>query len=1351
MTRNNLHKDAPRRGFDDVAFANTHIRSTAELFARSVITTEEFNVAIEAILHTKGRHIDPLVVNSDQEVAFYPVLKSVQDGPRVASVTHLPKLDIYSRPITSVRDELEKSLISVDAEKTFQSFSDMLLRLTQEFLSKESCASMGKILVVYNPSPTVWASACLDMKLNKEGKIDATLQIFAKQDLAFSKILTNLMKKLIAENKSIVLTTAPQRLIESQAEDFMVQLVLAQAVFDGLDLDLNFDQIESLVEIKSREQVFDKIYEAYQYKPGQANETRFMVLKDVSAEIAMQKHNPFLILYPFIVSADESFEIYNKLHNMLCFLNEGVLAEECLSALGIIRGAQLSSDQALNLLSRWALEKTILVQNPEFQLQQIDATDDIYVFWLEQALIYCKRGDEASVLRENYLTIENSWFVNHASWSLNKQYQAVADLTRVMVTKEINPVKFKQQYYGFVSVQVAAILNQDGLLSGLIDMGIDQTLAKILPVHLAAHNSHFESLKACLSKNPELVTSHGQNGNNLLHTIILGLIHQSRFNQSLIDYLISEFKEAVKAMLFEQNASGKTPFLMTSSPSANPVFISIILNRSKLDIDLGNLSDRTFLPTQIESYSGKGGKADCLTDKNIARILHLINYKDNPLVSSSSDIFTAIKHNNFVEIWRYINSPDFNPNIISDQGFSIPLYIINTKEPINKVEQLQLFLDFGVGLNYEEGKALIGESALAQALRSSQFDEAKVLCCSGAFFPETLLDLISDPLRKAEFSKIRARFWDRSYELVLEILASAGADKLSLEYLNENFQDLVEILYSDKVAGFTDRASAIRLLMPKERKPDSVAIRNVKPQELDKRISDCAENGYLKELIFWLGQDRATVKASGDEHEFLLEKLIRQAEIRPVSLEIVQILIDFGFNQSLIPLTKQKSSSRKSDVLPKNLLELAASIGDRPLVNLLLQNGYTLEQEALNCLPKDKKSSFSDLIARLAQDAEKRAQALVEEFSSKDNSLSKTKAPKKKSRKQKRGDSADRPLVARQDEPSTDISSGLDLEGSSKISISLAQEVLTSNSVSDVESDEEGIWQIVGSNGRANTKLKQQSGRKNTKPVQVEPIVQSGQLAPASVTEGNASQGDKQAAAPPSSTSELRSHSPDSDKSVKLMADLKSLEDILLNKLGCSLVEKGSDTLSFTLEKSHSITFNRVYGRYFGMFFNASSNILQGNKVSFAKGVKDLFEPKLLGGLGCEEIVSQFVAEITDLARALEHANNVKKIFSDSNIEISKESLVSFIQGVDLAAEAYSEGRDNALEMVRKGALGMYQITKESSNGKAYLAGLDEFKAIKDMARDDIDRYKDLYNFGVSLVLHSEVKKERAVAMVGKT
>ena len=218
------------------------------------------------------------------------------------------------------------------------------------------------------------------------GKIDARLQIFAKQDLAFSAILTNLIKKLVAENKSIVLTIAPQRLIESPAEDFMVQLVLAQAVFDGLDLALEFDQIESLVEIKSREQIFDKIYEAYQYKPGQINAERYVKLNDVSEHIISQKNNPFLILFPFIVSAEETFVIYNKLHNILCFIGEGDLAKECINATKVIRDAQSSSDQVLNLFKKWELEKTICDQNPKFTLQQNDRIEDVYVFWLEQVL-----------------------------------------------------------------------------------------------------------------------------------------------------------------------------------------------------------------------------------------------------------------------------------------------------------------------------------------------------------------------------------------------------------------------------------------------------------------------------------------------------------------------------------------------------------------------------------------------------------------------------------------------------------------------------------------------------------------------------------------------------------------------------------------------------------------------------------------------------------------------------------------------------------------------------------------------------------------------------------------------------
>ena len=134
--------------------------------------------------------------------------------------------------------------------------------------------------------------------------------------------------------------------------------------------------------------------------------------------MAEQRDNLFLILYPFLVSTEEDFAILSKLHNTLSFMNEHDLAKECTNAIKLIRSVQTSSYQALNLLSRWALEKAILSQNPKFRLQQIDFTDSVYVSWLEQALRYFKRDEAADILIRNYQTIDSDWFLSLRNWSV---------------------------------------------------------------------------------------------------------------------------------------------------------------------------------------------------------------------------------------------------------------------------------------------------------------------------------------------------------------------------------------------------------------------------------------------------------------------------------------------------------------------------------------------------------------------------------------------------------------------------------------------------------------------------------------------------------------------------------------------------------------------------------------------------------------------------------------------------------------------------------------------------------------------------------------------------------------------
>ena len=148
MTRNSRQEGR----FDDLGFANTHIRHVADLFFRSsVLTADEFNTAIEAFLHKKGKSIGSEYTGLDQDMVSYTQLKTFQEGSRAASVIHLPKLDIQDKTLASVSNELVNSLKFED--ETFQSFSKILTRFTEKLQNKESCISESKILAVYKPKP----------------------------------------------------------------------------------------------------------------------------------------------------------------------------------------------------------------------------------------------------------------------------------------------------------------------------------------------------------------------------------------------------------------------------------------------------------------------------------------------------------------------------------------------------------------------------------------------------------------------------------------------------------------------------------------------------------------------------------------------------------------------------------------------------------------------------------------------------------------------------------------------------------------------------------------------------------------------------------------------------------------------------------------------------------------------------------------------------------------------------------------------------------------------------------------------------------------------------------------------
>ena len=350
------------------------------------------------------------------------------------------------------------------------------------------------------------------------------------------------------------------RPIDFGEEQFLTHLVFAQAVLKGVDLSTSYDLIKSQVSNKNENDIFQDMELLLKYDENSGNRYGVYSLEDFTDKISKYENNPFLLLFPNIVSLEENLGLYYKFYNFLTFVDEHDLAKECIDIVESIRSFQDSLDEVSVYLSRISLEETVH-NKCSFKISFSSDIDNTILSILEDALLYLKRDEDAERILTKFVNINNAWYKNCSNWSITKQHLASIEMDNILSQEDFDQSDFRDKFFGFNPVHIAAIIGDIKNFSKFLDLGFSHTNEANAPIHLAALNGNFEIIKAIIDKDKDLVSLLDPSGNNLIHFLSKGVAAQTINGKRILDYLINHFPNAVKQMLCQKFRSKNHCFL----------------------------------------------------------------------------------------------------------------------------------------------------------------------------------------------------------------------------------------------------------------------------------------------------------------------------------------------------------------------------------------------------------------------------------------------------------------------------------------------------------------------------------------------------------------------------------------------------------------------------------------------------------------------------------------------------------------------------------------------------------------------------------------------------------------------
>ncbi|MBT4989579.1 MAG: ankyrin repeat domain-containing protein [Rickettsiales bacterium] len=164
-------------------------------------------------------------------------------------------------------------------------------------------------------------------------------------------------------------------------------------------------------------------------------------------------------------------------------------------------------------------------------------------------------------------------------------------------------------------------------------------------------------------------------------------------------------------------------------------------------------------------------------------------------------------------------------------------------------------------------------------------------------------------------------------------------------------------------------------------------------EEVSKNIGDYAAKGEFEIVWRWLQSDKFQANWQNKQGDTLVTHMLSHGGQNKNYLRLIQLLIDSGC-QIDPDLTK---GARKKSKSCKTAMQIAASNGDREVVNILINSGKEFKTENVDLVPKDKEVKFKDLIEQIDEHVQKmQAELLATEANSNSNAVSKDKKLKKK-------------------------------------------------------------------------------------------------------------------------------------------------------------------------------------------------------------------------------------------------------------------------------------------------------------------------------------------------------------------
>ncbi len=834
------------------------------------------------------------------------------------------------------------------------------------------------ILIPLNYDLDKWLTGQVVVTKAENGAIFIKSDVFAKAETFFAHQVLAIINSIVEQYPEVVIVYGEVNSIPSDETDFFANIGFVQNAILALKLD------GKIVLPKARDQL-DLLAGSRQHQSFD--------YEKVSLNGEIEEFNPFLLLLPLISHVEHQYDVFQRLRSFLQLTEQTVLFKELEAAFAFIQRYQSSAFLQMSEIKRWSLEnfayQTLVALDGGKDVQVRSDGFDIFINFVEQILNITGRQEEAKAFKDKFVKVKKDWYLRAENWSLQSQLAVIENVKNARSIIELDQTLIHQHGY----FDVAAILDSVSIMEKVLSFNSSD---RAYPINHAIINDSINTFKAFLEAQPSLISQTNAQG-NIMHLVMGSVFINGDSRFEILNYLISNHSVAVKEMLKAQNQLGLRP--LDVMPGVNSLYaLKVIMNRVKLGIDLNNPEDFKIFADINGPYS--------LDEREKLTRLYNHYFQFAPALTGEFNLSEAIDSAKLAHIWNWLNSKSFDPDLqeFASPSLTLALFTKDLKEQTS--EWLQLFVDHGVGLNYEESPAYDMHirkpvSALYCSLSQGLLLEAQILVNAGVVFKTEHLSWIPDGHPEmSEFVKLQAEQKIKpGYELLRKILDRGDKplkEVLTNEYVSSLYQgsDQIEELSAIKEALFISKGSgkkkkkilkddltALQVLqIIPATFPESLSMYNPPKELITDRLFYCARNGQLKELFYLLKNYPDIADVRNNAGEFLVENVIKNyALTNSNAIKVIDLLITFEFSLETSvskPFERQKKSGKQgkhkmqadSDTAP--IMKLAAEKGLKDVVDLLHLRGVCFTDSAYQLIPEALKANFADHKARLDKDKE---------------------------------------------------------------------------------------------------------------------------------------------------------------------------------------------------------------------------------------------------------------------------------------------------------------------------------------------------------------------------------------------